>query len=504
MRRMKRFLAFLSVFVFCLALTPAAARADGEAASAEPGAPAADSAAADAAEQGPGEEPAVDGEKPADEFSTMDELRAGLAAGAVRMTYSGAEPFIFDSDFTVDRYVELVFNDGDVVVAESARLVVLGELYAAGTLHVRGSMHVGADAWVEVGGIESYEGISVEEYGGVCLYAEVRGPADFAAALEKAAEIPSSTPAEVFCGAYVFCPLDFEGDAVIPSHMQVHCQLPPEAEGTDLQITATVRGTLRIEGMLCVYDGCAVRVEGAIENKGEISLLRTDGAYALTVTDGGELINGSELNAWWGKGVEVLAGGRLVNNGSISIYQRPYASTGQVLVAGTMVNNGRIYMNGYGMSTATGRLTIGEGGAYQGEGELRIRELYQDPAKAIVGLELDRFESWIDREAECQVFRLSEPGVGVRVALNEDGTKAFVTGSFADLYARLALMIDNNGESGLFINQVAIDPDGEIAVPEFQLPGLTVLGVSIALVRTPDDIVSPRPNTVAWDFKFFR
>ena len=96
-----------------------------------------------------------------------------------------------------------------------------------------------------------------------------------------------------------------------------------------------------------------------------------------------------------------------------------------------------------------------------------------------------------------------KPGTEPDIALNEDGTMAFVTGSFDGLYARLSISLDNNGESGLYIAQVEIQDNGEIEISPVDIPGLTVLGVSIALVPSPDDITTPKPNTVAWDYVLF-
>ena len=96
-----------------------------------------------------------------------------------------------------------------------------------------------------------------------------------------------------------------------------------------------------------------------------------------------------------------------------------------------------------------------------------------------------------------------KPGTEPDVALNENGTMAFVTGDFSRLYARLSVALNNNGESGLYIAPVKIQDNGEIEIPSLDIPGLTVQGISIALVPSLDDITSPKPNTVAWDYILF-
>ena len=83
------------------------------------------------------------------------------------------------------------------------------------------------------------------------------------------------------------------------------------------------------------------------------------------------------------------------------------------------------------------------------------------------------------------------------ITIDESAGMAQVTGDFEGLYARAALVIDNGGQSGLYVTQVPINSDGRIVVPEFMVPGLTVAAVNIALVPTLDDIQSPTPDVIA-------
>lgn len=91
------------------------------------------------------------------------------------------------------------------------------------------------------------------------------------------------------------------------------------------------------------------------------------------------------------------------------------------------------------------------------------------------------------------------------ITISDDAKTAKVTGDFSTLYARVALALYNsgNGESGLFITQCMINTDGTIVVPAFEVPGLTVTGVNIALVKTIEDIISPSPKAVAMGYKLF-
>ena len=87
------------------------------------------------------------------------------------------------------------------------------------------------------------------------------------------------------------------------------------------------------------------------------------------------------------------------------------------------------------------------------------------------------------------------------VELNEDGRMAQASGSFEGMYARVALILDNNGQSGLYVTQAVINEDGKIVIPAFQVPGLQVKGVNVALVPTIDDIQSPTPEVKASAFR---
>ena len=80
------------------------------------------------------------------------------------------------------------------------------------------------------------------------------------------------------------------------------------------------------------------------------------------------------------------------------------------------------------------------------------------------------------------------------LVFNEAGTQATVSGDYEGLYVRVALVIDNSGQTGLYVTQVPINPDRRIMVPEFKVPGLTVVAVNVALVPTLEDIQSPTPD----------
>lgn len=90
----------------------------------------------------------------------------------------------------------------------------------------------------------------------------------------------------------------------------------------------------------------------------------------------------------------------------------------------------------------------------------------------------------------------------VTVTLTSDAKKAIVTGDYTGLYVRIALVLVNNGESGLYITPCQFNDDGTITIPELDLPGISVTGVNVALVLSPDDVTSPNPNRVDMDFAY--
>lgn len=91
----------------------------------------------------------------------------------------------------------------------------------------------------------------------------------------------------------------------------------------------------------------------------------------------------------------------------------------------------------------------------------------------------------------------------LKIVISEDGGVARVMGDFTGLYARVALIIDNNGQTGLYVTQVPVNDEGSIVVPTFMVPGLAVLGVNIALVGSLEDISSPMPKVIASGFMYY-
>ena len=87
------------------------------------------------------------------------------------------------------------------------------------------------------------------------------------------------------------------------------------------------------------------------------------------------------------------------------------------------------------------------------------------------------------------------------LSITADAKSANVTGEWTGLFARVALILDNGGVSGLYITQAPINADGTIVVPSFVVPGLTVTGVNVSLVPALMDITSPTPSVKAMDFR---
>ena len=89
------------------------------------------------------------------------------------------------------------------------------------------------------------------------------------------------------------------------------------------------------------------------------------------------------------------------------------------------------------------------------------------------------------------------------VQLDQDGKTAQITGDYTGYYARVSLILDNGGVSGLYVTQAEINASGKVIIPSFTVPGLTVTGVAIALVPTLEDIQKPNPTAVSVDFVTF-
>ena len=89
------------------------------------------------------------------------------------------------------------------------------------------------------------------------------------------------------------------------------------------------------------------------------------------------------------------------------------------------------------------------------------------------------------------------------VAIDEDGKIARVNGTASGCYARVALVLDMNGVSGLLVQQATINDDGSIVIPQFMMPGVTVTGVSVVLAATVEEITAPTPNALASAFRMF-
>ena len=117
------------------------------------------------------------------------------------------------------------------------------------------------------------------------------------------------------------------------------------------------------------------------------------------------------------------------------------------------------------------------------------------------GAPVDPASLTISEDRTFYAMTMSENSPAVAIA--EDGKTAQASGSFDGLYARVALVIDNGGVSGLYVTQAVINPDGLIVIPAFLIPGLTVKGVNVALVPSLTDILSPKPDVLASAFRMF-
>ena len=104
--------------------------------------------------------------------------------------------------------------------------------------------------------------------------------------------------------------------------------------------------------------------------------------------------------------------------------------------------------------------------------------------------------------SDYNIFRFASNDAAAQpgITVSADARRASAV-NFTGLYARVALVIDNNGASGLYVTQVMINTDGTILIPTFMIPGLTVKGVNVALVPTLEDIQKSMPTVMATDSK---
>ena len=102
-----------------------------------------------------------------------------------------------------------------------------------------------------------------------------------------------------------------------------------------------------------------------------------------------------------------------------------------------------------------------------------------------------------DYAKENDLLFVSAAAQALAVTFSADVASAKVTGAWSGLYARVALVLDNGGVSGLYVTQAMINTDGTVLVPSFMVPGLTVKGVNVSLVPTLADIQSTTPNVKA-------
>ena len=80
-----------------------------------------------------------------------------------------------------------------------------------------------------------------------------------------------------------------------------------------------------------------------------------------------------------------------------------------------------------------------------------------------------------------------------------NGSFAVVTGDYDGLYVRIVFVIERGGEKGLLPVQGEISEDGVISIPEMNEPGVTVKGVNVYLVCSPEDITAADPAVIAGD-----
>ena len=79
----------------------------------------------------------------------------------------------------------------------------------------------------------------------------------------------------------------------------------------------------------------------------------------------------------------------------------------------------------------------------------------------------------------------------LKVTIAPDGSSAKVENLRDGQYVRVALLLDKSGETGLYVTQCGVAEDGSVILPAFNVPGLTVKGICVAVVDKLEDICAP-------------
>ena len=89
----------------------------------------------------------------------------------------------------------------------------------------------------------------------------------------------------------------------------------------------------------------------------------------------------------------------------------------------------------------------------------------------------------------------------ISLSFTDDAKAVRVTGDRSGLFVRIALVLDMEGVSGLYVTQGSIDPDGMIILPTFEVPRLTVTAVNVSLVNSIRDIQKTKPLITAMIYR---
>ena len=96
-------------------------------------------------------------------------------------------------------------------------------------------------------------------------------------------------------------------------------------------------------------------------------------------------------------------------------------------------------------------------------------------------------------------FIVQDPDIETAVKISADGRTAMAT-NFDGLFARVAVVTEHDGKTGLQVMQADIDRNGRIEIPQPNGPGVDVKAVCVALVPTFHDIMSETPDYKAFDY----
>ena len=85
----------------------------------------------------------------------------------------------------------------------------------------------------------------------------------------------------------------------------------------------------------------------------------------------------------------------------------------------------------------------------------------------------------------------------VTITIAEDGSTAHIEGYTGEKCARVAMIMDFNGETGLYLTTCRIDDNDTVTIPRFDVDGIDVVSISVAVAENTETLMMPNPDVIA-------